>query len=157
MGEKNMKKLIYIFIPILVISFYLCSCNINYKNSKPQAYYYTNSLIKAMNKDNDYECYAIDTNYYKKIVLTGESLTIVRGFIKCIKTDNFIADPKLTKDPPYKIYFRFKNQKYIINIYDEKYVSIYPYDGIYPMDYLNCSNVYKFYNLYSLMNILYLR
>lgn len=153
-----MKKFIYIFIPIFIIfSMCLCSCNINFKKGKPTPYYYTNSLIKAMNKDKNYSCYVIDTNYYKKIEVTGENLSIIKGFISSLKNDNFIKDPNIKKDPPYKIYFKFKKEEYIVNVYDDKYISLYPYDGVYPMDYLDSSNIYKYYNLYSLMNFLYSR
>lgn len=153
-----MRKFTYIFIPVFIIfSLCLCSCSLSFKKSKPKPYFYTDSLIKAMNRENNFICYAIDTNYYKKIELTGENLSIIKGFIKCIKSEDFINDPNIKNDPPYKIYFKFKKEEYIINVYDEKYISLYPYDGVYPMDYLDSSKVYKYYSLYSLMKFLYLR
>ena len=53
------------------------------------------------------------------------------------------------------MYFTFKNSKYVINIYNDKYAVVFPWDGKYPMDYINMSKVPIAYNLDGICNYIY--
>ena len=46
--------------------------------------------------------------------------------------------------PPYRLYFNFKNKSYVVEVYNEKYLSIYPWDGNYPRDYINMDSLPSF-------------
>ncbi|WP_045516751.1 DUF4883 family protein, partial [Clostridium sporogenes] len=45
--------------------------------------------------------------------------------------------------------------KYIINVYNKQYISVYPFDGNFPMDYIDMNNIPEAYNLYNLCNFLF--
>lgn len=148
------------FISLCILLFFLLtfsSCSFR-DNKKPEAYYYTNKIICCFNRESTVNCYSLDTNYYKKIQIKNDDLKVVKNFLGSLKPANF-KDASLVKDktPLYKVYLQFKKEEYIINVYDSSLVSIYPYDGIYAMDIVDCTGIYTSYNLFSLMQYIYLR
>lgn len=76
----------------------------------------------------------------------------MRKFFKYLPSTNYIKKPSLKDQPPkYKLFINFKkNKKYVIDIYSEIYVTVYPWDGVYEKDYLTMENTYTSYNLYYL-------
>ena len=93
----------------------------------------------------------MDTNFYKELELSKDSITTIKDFVHNLKKVNFIDLPKdLPNKPKFKLYLNFDKEKYVINIYTEKYISIYPWDGDYSMDYIDMTGVYLNYNLYGL-------
>ncbi len=145
---KNYKYAIIVFLLITVL-FSSCSNPINSKKSNK--YYYTNLVAKHLVKDNKINGTVMDTNFYKEINLSSEDISTIKSFIKTLKGNNFINAPKdLPKKPEYKIYLNFQKAKYVINVYNEKYIAIYPWDGNFPMDYIDMTGVYLSNNLYGM-------
>lgn len=101
------------------------------------------------------EIYALYMNFYKEKDFDHEDLSIFSDFFNSLKNDSFIEKPAdLPEKPLYKIFVSFSENKYIINLYNENFISIYPFDGDYKMDYINTSKMYKAYNLYGLCKYL---
>lgn len=148
----KVNKLIYIIILIVIaLSFTSCSYTSFLSHKKPYNFYYTNLLTRDVKLENSFLGIVLDTNFYKEQTLTAEQNAIAKNFILHLHRDNFISKPKdLPIKPPYKIYFTFKKDKYVMEIFNEKYVSVYPWDGSYPKDYINMEDMPVSYNLYSL-------
>lgn len=138
----------------------LLGCNNKIKKSifskgKPNNFYYTNLLMKDLSLENPTELYALYMNFYKKKDFAKDDLAIFSDFFNSLTNDNFIEKPADLPDKPlYKIFVTFKENKYIINIYNENFLSIYPWDGSYNMDYIDTSKMYKAYNLHGLCKYL---
>lgn len=143
-----MKKKLCILLLIVSISILFSSCSLNFNKNKPYNYYYTNELCKDISLYGKYNSTIMDTNYYRKIVLDKDAMYAVNEFFKSLDTKYFIAKPKdLPSSPKYKLYFKFKKSSYVINVYNDKYISVFPWDGKYPMDYIDISKIPATYNL----------
>ncbi|MGH4121644.1 MAG: DUF4883 family protein [Clostridium sp.] len=153
------KKSILIIICVF-FSLNLFGCNYKFnKNillkSKPNNYYYTNLLMKDLSLEKPKELYALYMNFYKKKDFSVEDLYTFTEFFNSLNNNNFIEKPAtLTNKPVYKIFLTFSKNKYIINVYSQDLISIYPWDGGYSMDYIDTNKMYKAYNLYGLCKYL---
>jgi hypothetical protein len=147
-------------LPILFIG-----CNIKFGNytinnftivkKKPNNLYYTNNLLKNITLESSMKITLLDTNFYNEKELSKEDIDTVKNFSKALKKNNFIEKPKdLPEKPSYKLFFTFKKEKYVMNIYNEKYISVHPWDGTYSMDYINMEGVQPLYNIYGLCKYL---
>jgi hypothetical protein len=150
-----MKRYLFILILVTLLA-NLTGCNIKstdlpWVTKKANTYYYTKLLSKLINSGENCTGMLLETNLHKEIELTNEGIEVIKGFLKNIKTANFIQKPAdLPEKPQYRIYINVKNEKYVINIYNEKHASVHPWDGVYQMDYIDMSNVYTLYNLHGL-------
>lgn len=149
---KLFKKTICIFI---IFSLFITGCSslelYNLKNKKPSKSYYTEKLLSCFEKDDNCEINVLYTNFYKgKRINKGETL-IIRKFFKYQKNDSFITNPKnLPKNPEYKLFLTFKKDKFVIDVYNDKLISVYPWDGNLEKDYISMENTYVSYNLFNL-------
>jgi len=140
------------------LSLFGCTYNFNkniFNKSKPTNYYYTKLLMKDLSLKPPTELYALYMNFYKKKDFSKDDLTTFSQFFNSLTNASFIAKPAgLPAKPLYKIFLTFSENKYVINIYDEKFISIYPWDGDFDMDYIDISKMFKAYNLYGLCKYL---
>lgn len=149
---------ILLLISILVISIGCSNDRLRYTltTQKPSTYYYTENLIKDIKADGISNVLALETNLNKERNLNDEDVKTLVSFFNLIKTQNFLASaPELPKKPEYKFYISSGNDKYVINVYNEKYISIFPWDGNYSMDYIDMTEVKPLYNLYNLCKYMY--
>ncbi|QBD84645.1 hypothetical protein EQG73_04930 [Clostridium tetani] len=151
----------YIFFILLVSSISLIFINFSIGNFKlpkknKELNYYTNKLIENINSQPNYQCLIVDTNFYREENLQKEHLSIIKNFLNNINKNSFILydEKKVPKNPPYKMFLIFHNEKFVINVYNENYVSIHSWDGYHKMDYINTSSIPYSYNLYNLCNFL---
>lgn len=135
---------------------FLTSCNMSmtkivYNKKKPFNFYYTNEVAKLISLENAYTATIMETNLFHEKVISNEDKLTIQSFLKGLKRENFINKPSdLPNKPEYKIYINFKKNKYVINVYNNKYVSIYPWDGDFEMDYVNMSDTSVSDNLFYL-------
>jgi hypothetical protein len=158
------KKLLYIIILLFVpVIFMGCTIkigsytvnNLTVTKKKSNNFYYTNNLAKHLTLDSSTKIKLLDTNFYKEKELSEEDIVIVKNFTKALKKPNFIEKPKeLPERPAYKLFFTFSKEKYVVNVYDEKYISVYPWDGTYSMDYIDMEGIQPLYNIYGLCKYL---
>jgi len=155
----NIKKYILIVICIF-FSLDLFGCNYKFNKTiftknKPNNYYYSSLIMKDLTIEKPTELYALYMNFYKKKNFSVEDLTTFTQFFNSLSKENFIEKPvNLPIKPIYKIFLSFSKNKYVINVYNQNFISIYPWDGSYTMDYIDTSKMYKAYNLYGLCKYL---
>ena len=75
--------------------------------------------------------------------------SIIPEFIDSLKTDNYNAEIEDDLTPEYKIIIEFSNSKYVINAFNDKLISVHPWDGVYSEDIISMDEVPDFYNLYK--------
>lgn len=136
-----MKKIFMILSIILVGIFSFTSCNYSL-NKKPNNFYYTNLLAQNLTLASPKKCIIEECNFHDEEELGEKSISDIKNMLKVLKKNNFMNRPKdLPAKISYKITFTFNKEKLLINVYNEKYLSIYPWDGNYPMDYINMDKV----------------
>lgn len=160
-----MSKKLLILLIILIIPLSLTSCNIkigkytinNFQvtKQKPITSYYTEELSKKIYAGNSFKAVMLDMNLYKEINLSQADLETVKNFFTDLKKSNFLENYKDFKNKPvYKLFLSFDKDKYVINIYNEKYIAVYPWDGDYPMDFIDTENIQPLYSLFGLCKYL---
>lgn len=151
-----MKKLFPLLSTILIIIFSFIACNYKLDNTilsykKPNNFYYTNLLAQNLALSSPKKCIIEESNFHDETDLKEKNISDIKSMLKILKKNNFIDRPKdLPNKTAYKITFTFNKEKLIINVYNEKYLSIYPWDGNYPMDYIDMSKIPISLNLYYL-------
>ncbi|MBI6873002.1 DUF4883 family protein [Clostridium aciditolerans] len=151
-----MKKILISLCTLFIISILLVGCNYNFSNinfnkTKPNNFYYTNILAKNLTLESSVKCVILDTNFYKEKELSKENLDTVKSMLKALNKNNFVSKPRdIPEKPIYKMFFTFNKEKLVINVYSEKYLSVYPWDGNYSMDYIDMSSLPISLNLYNL-------
>ena len=156
------KKLLILFIFIILSFTILCSCNQKLKptldkmpwNNKNQ-YYYTTLLTKDLIENYKCKVTLLDTNFFKEKELKQEDITVIRNFIKQVKKENFLEKTVAAVKPAYKIYLNFDNKnkdKFLINVFDEQNVTIHLWDGTIKEDIISSADITKSANLYLLCN-----
>lgn len=156
-----MKKILLFLGTLIIITTLFIGCNYNlnsisFNKTKPNNFYYTNILAKNLTLESTCKAIILNTNFYREKELEKESIDSIRNLLKSFNKNNFIPKPKdLPDKPSYKIYLTFSKEKLIINVYNEKYISIYPWDGSYPMDYIDMSSTPVSLNLFSLCKYIF--
>ncbi len=156
-----MKKVSFFLCTSFIIAILFMGCNYNLGNmifskNKPNNFYYTNILAKNLTLEASCKCLVLDTNLYKEKELKDDSISTVKNMLKTLTKNNFIPKPKnLPEKPLYKIFLTFSKDKLVINVYNEHFVSIYPWDGDYEMDYIDMSSLPKSLNLYNLSSYIF--
>jgi hypothetical protein len=129
--------------------------NLTVTKKKPNNFYYTNNLTKNLTLESSIKIKLLDTNFFKEKDLLGDDITTVKKFTEALKKPNFIERPKdLPEKPVYKLFFTFSKEKFVVNVYNERYLSVYPWDGTYSMDYIDMAGIQPLYNIYGLCKYL---
>lgn len=127
---------------LITMCFIFSSCTFKFNQNKPYNFYYTNLLAKNFLTETSVKASLIDTSYYKNHDLTKEEVTEVVTFLKKLKKHNYIKKASsIPLKPMYRMFFTFSKEKYVIDVFNSKYVSIYPWDGTYEKDYLDISDI----------------
>jgi hypothetical protein len=156
-----MRKFLLVLIVILTGSFLLAGCslklgsytinNFHVTKEKPSTSFYTDNLVGSVLTDNALKISMLDMNFYKEKELQKEDLDLTKNFFSSLKSSNFIEKPKdLPANPQFKFFVSSSKEKYVINIFDDKYISIHPWDGTYSMDYIDMQGTQPLHNLYGL-------
>lgn len=148
-----MKKLISCF-SVLFILLLLTGCkstNVQYINysTKPNNFYYTNDIYQKITRDEKYKLQVFDENVYKYFDVAPEDYNLLKEFIESLDKNSFVEKIDSKIDPKYKLIIEFENIKYIINAYDEKTITVYPWDGVFEEDRLSMEGVPDYYNIYK--------
>lgn len=160
MNKKILMLLIIILIPLNLTgcTFKVGNYTINnfqVTKKKPASSYYTEELTKKLKASAEFKAVMLDMNLYKEIILKNDDLDTVKSFFNSIKKSNFKeASKDIPNKPVYKLFLTISDEKYVINIYSQKYISLHPWDGDFSMDYIDTENIQPLYNLFGLCKYL---
>lgn len=144
-------KLLLLLIIICIIPGCTMAQNPEYISlkTKPTTNFYTNEIYNKISKDESFTLKVFDMNVYKYFDVNTEEHSIILEFIDNLKPTNFNVEitPEIT--PRYKLIIEFEDSKYIMNAYNDKELSIYPWDGTFPEDTLSMESVPSYYNVYK--------
>ena len=146
------------FLILIFLCFSLSGCifqNPKYISfsKKPSDNYYTSSLYDKFLENNNYSVSIFDTNLYKNIQVSDDEKKVIENFIKSLSDKDFQTSDINDTQEPYRIKILFSDgSKYVIKVFNNKNVSIFPWDGCYSEDYVNIEDVPLGYNLYDFCN-----
>lgn len=136
-----MKKLsIFIFI-FLITSFISCS-NIEYSRNitKPNDSYYTEN-IKTLKNDEIKQIKLIENKFYKEVILDKNSSKLIIDMINALDKSNSTQALDDNIECLFKLHIENNSNKYVVDVYGNDIISIYPWDGIYEKDFLDISEL----------------
>lgn len=136
---------------LLVFIFLISACALPEYNKKIDNSYYSKRVIANFKAYKNFKATALDFNLYQEVTFQPSDIDIIKNFMLNLKPENYISKPtKLEATPAYRIFISTENQRYILDIYNENYISLFPWDGNYSKDFIDMSKVHLSYNLYSL-------
>ena len=149
---KHIKKLSLIFIFIFIILFNGCTMDdpkyINFKE-KPSLNYYCTEIHNRLLKGENYSLSIYDTNVTKLIRIDDSEKVIVDNFFSYLSNDSYQKYENITDIEPYQFRIIFDDIQYVIKIFNNEKVSIFPWDGTYNEDIISMTNIPARYNLYD--------
>ncbi|WP_066873676.1 DUF4883 family protein [Clostridium mediterraneense] len=126
-----MKKIIYIFL-LTFISIFFTSCStyeyINY-SKKPNATYYLDKMKETSENINSIRI--VESNFFKEIEVNKKDFNLIYDMLGEINKQNILEKYELSDNPLYRIYIDISTDKFVIDIYGDDVISIYPWDGNY--------------------------
>lgn len=148
----------------LLFPLFTLSCNSNFittlksplKIIKPSKNYYTNILIKTINNSDDLTISIFYSKLGKNKTVPKEYMENINLFLNSLKTDYFLnystSDINI-ENPEYRLTV-YSNEKstFIIDILNDKYIVVYPWDGSYEPDLINISNLHTRINLFNIID-----
>lgn len=147
---KN-KLLILIITVTLIISTGCTNIKLSLNKEKSQINYYSQELISNINKTEPTRISVFYREFFKEFDFPETESKDIISFLNTLDESYFIEKPSdLPESYKYKVYIEFVDKKYAINIFNEKYISIYSWDGKYEVDYVNITEVPTSYNLYGI-------
>lgn len=150
------KKLV-ILPMILLITLFGIYYNIYLTKVKPSSNYYISNLTNSIKSDedlfSDIEVSILTTDFYNKNSLKKEFFEpVLYSLLSYEKKalDNTDGISFENSRPKYKYIVKHHNQKYIIDVYNETYFTIYYWDGEFKKDVISMKNSYPYENLYKI-------
>ncbi|AOR24186.1 DUF4883 family protein [Clostridium taeniosporum] len=149
-----MKKFIVVLL-ILLIPTTLIGCNLSnakYINfsKKPNNHYYTDQLTKKILNNEDFKFYVFDKNLYKEIEVNSDEKIIIENFLNNLVPDNYLnTSDSINEKEPFRIKIVFKNNIFLLKVFNSNLITISPWDGNYTEDIISMENLPIGYNLYN--------
>ena len=78
---------------------------------------------------------------YSEVIVDNEDVRIIDDLLKSLKDSNFINEEALPNKPLYKIFIDLNSEKYVIDIYGDDLITLYPWDSDVRKDYLSLKDI----------------
>ena len=122
------------------------------KKSSP--YQYSNEVYKNVRYENDFYLEVFDNNMYKTYPVDASDTDILVSFFESLNNDSYVTEYDLTDlEVQYKLIVNFNksdfSEKYVFNIYDNNFVTLYPWDGNLTEDMIVMTDIPRYNNLYD--------
>lgn len=109
--------------------------------------FYINEISSKLLNGEDFSMEIFNTNLYKRIKIDDSEKIVIDNFINALTEANYLDNEKPITRESYEMRLIFKDEKYIIKVYSENIVTVFPWDGIYEEDLINMINIPQRYNL----------
>ncbi|MGG5461588.1 DUF4883 family protein [Clostridium sp. B9] len=134
------KLLILIITLIMCVGLISCSKNNFLNKEKPSLNYHTESLKEDLAKSKP-KVRILDMNIYSETVVNEEDIRIVKDLTDSLKDDNFLKEEDIPKKPLYKFFIDVNSNKYVIDIYGDDFLTLYPWDSTLSKDFITLKDV----------------
>ena len=136
-----MKKL-FIFIFIFITTLFISCSNIEYSRNatKPIENYYTKT-IKSLKSETIKEIKLIENKFYKEVILDKTSSNLILEMISSLDESKIVEALNDNVECLFKLHIESNTNKYVIDVYGNDIISVYPWDGIYEKDFIDISEL----------------
>lgn len=137
-----MRKFTKIFLTFLCVSLIFISCtkiNSSYKEKSSLNYHTENLKSNILN--NDLKIRILDMNIYSELIVDNEDERILYDLLNNLKDSNFIKKETLPNKPLYKFFIDLSSEKYVIDIYGDDLITLYPWDSDINKDFLSLKDI----------------
>ncbi|MBE6050337.1 MAG: hypothetical protein E7214_06670 [Clostridium sp.] len=140
---------------ILLLIFLLQGCAFDdpkylHLSEKNDISLYTKEIKSKLKNKEIFSLELFDTNLYKNIDISTDENDILDNFIISLTNEDFRAEELPTDKEPFQIRVTFKDgSKFIIKVFNDKLISINPWDGNYKEDIISMEGLPIHYNLYD--------
>lgn len=112
--------------------------------------YYSNEVYNKILLGEEYTIEVFYTDITEAILIDETESKVIEDFFSSLEEKNFKEYKDIKEVEPYQIRIKFKaGDKYIIKIYDEERVAVFPWDGTFKEDIIDMKGVPLRYNLYD--------
>lgn len=118
-------------------------------SNKPSNHYYSNKLYSKLMNNSPYTLKIFDMNVYTYYDVSQDEPDILVGFLESLNNDSYQNEIDPNLKPRYKLVIEFEGSKFIINVFNETTVTLYPWDGVYKEDIIISEDVDNYYNLFK--------
>lgn len=148
-----MRKFKLLFILLIICMLQGCGLN-NPKyihfGTKNDPALYTKEVYSKILSNEEFTMVLFNNNLYKDISIDTSENDIIKNFISSLSETNYENQEIPDETEPYEIRIEFSDGgKYVINVYNDSLVALYPWDGNYEEDVISMENVPIHYNLYD--------
>lgn len=84
----------------------------------------------------------LNMTLYKEIAVDEEDNKVFLDMLSTLKDDYFVARPSdLPQSPLYRIYITSGDDRYVLDVYGDDLITIYPWDGVLEKDFISLKNI----------------
>lgn len=136
-----MKKILLLAFPLLLcLGFISCNSLNIFNKEKTSLSYHTDNLGNSLKK-NSPKIRILDMNIYSELIVDEEDIRILSDLIFSLKDDNFIPSEEIPKKPLFKLFVDVGEDKYVLDIFGDDLITIYPWDSHLEKDYISLKDV----------------
>ncbi len=136
-----MKKLLILITAVLLcLGFISCNTMNIFNKEKTSLSYHTKNLEKALENTTP-KIRILDMNIYSEIVVDEEDIRILKDLVLSLKDNNFIPKEELPKKPLFKLFANIDKEIYVLDIFGDDLVTLYPWDSDFDKDYISLKEV----------------
>ncbi|MGL5575717.1 MAG: DUF4883 family protein, partial [Sarcina sp.] len=83
----------------------------------------------------------IENKFYKEVILDKTTSKLIVDMINTLDKSKFTNPIENNIECLFKLHIENNSNKYVIDVYGNDIISIYPWDGIYEKDFLDISDL----------------
>ena len=160
-----MRKYIKNLLVCLLFPLFLMSCNSSFINTiktpfrlvKPSEHFYTDALIRNLKSSKDITISIFYPKTGKNKTIPEEYMEKFYLFLDLIEKEDFVRDLHGidVTSPEYRltVYINDKSS-FIINLLNDRYITIHPWDGSYAPDIIDISSLHTGNNIFNVVDYL---
>ena len=98
-------------------------------------------LFRESLKENTPKIRILDMNIYSEVIVDKEDIRILSDLLSSLKDDNFIEKEDLPKKPLFKLFVDINEEIYVLDVFGDDFITIYPWDSDFDKDYISLNEV----------------
>ena len=152
MNKKIIKIPLFLIFFITIaftFKFLFSTYRINIEN-KSEILYSFNSL-----DENTLSIKILETKFNAQRTIKNDDLNILKSMLKGIDDSTRISDPNILTQSLFKIYINDDKKKYVIDLYGDDILSIYPWDGTTEKEFISAKKLPNSLNPESICNYIF--
>ena len=154
MNRKMIKiplLLVFLITIIFTFKFLFSTYTINTENKAEAEILYS---FKSLD-ENTLSIKVLETKFNAKKTIENDDLVILKNMLKGIDSSVRIENPNISTQSLFKIYINDDEKKYVIDLYGDDILSLYPWDGTTEKEFISVKKLPNSLNPESICNYIF--